>query len=314
MKIYEIKLKPTSFFITPIQGDTLFGCLCWQLHNIGADLDNLLNDYSSNPFMVVSSGFFLHEEGFIFPKPLCPDFYMFKANDNQTDYKANKKKKFFRIYKDEVIITNELPFEEELKDFAYNTQQAHNSINRMTGTTDSDGEFAPFYTPSIIYDTKGFVVVFAAIEERISKETLKEIFENLGKTGYGKKASSGYGHFEVISCEESSLWKNDFSDCNALYTLAPFVLSETEITNIKECFFQPITKYGKHGGDKALSEKPFKKPVIMADMASIISFKGGINTNKPYIGTAIEGTSYIDNKTVMQGYALCLPCKLEEAK
>ena len=79
MKIYEIKLKPTSFFITPLQGDTLFGCLCWQLVHKGENIDELLKDYSTNPFMVVSSGFFYMkevkdnhtEEKYIFPKPLC---------------------------------------------------------------------------------------------------------------------------------------------------------------------------------------------------------------------------------------------------
>lgn len=306
MKIYEIKIKPTSFFITPLQGDTLFGNLCWQLHNKGFDLDKLLEDYATNPFMVVSSGFFYEGGKYILPRPLCPDQYLFK----DADAKKNKDKKYFALSVEEKIDINNLPLDKEHNNFAINYLQGHNSISRIGG-----GNFAPYYTQSISYDTAGVVVIFVGIDEtRIEPEYIKQTFIDLGKIGYGKKASSGYGQFTLVSCQESLLWNNkDFSDCNALYILAPFIPSAREQEKIKEkdfCYFQPITKYGKHGNIHALGAKPFKKPVIMADTASVVPLGEQYDGNKPYIGTAIKN-SYID-KTVMQGYALCLPCKFNK--
>ena len=82
MNIYEAIIEPQSLFISPIQGDMLFGSLCWQLENMGHDLNVLLEDYETTPFMAVSSGFMcLPEDGkYIFPRPHCPSYFMNKGN------------------------------------------------------------------------------------------------------------------------------------------------------------------------------------------------------------------------------------------
>lgn len=314
MKIYEIRIKPQSFFISPIQGDMLFGCLCWQLHHIGQDLDSLLADYDTNPFMIVSSGIFYQNGRYILPKPLCPDFMLFK-NITVENRKQYQKKKFICLYEGETLDINDDLWEKALEKVDFCITQQHNSINRLTGSTGSgeSGEFAPFYTSARVYDSEGEIVVFVGVDEnRISEEILKTIFSNLGKVGYGKKASSGYGHFTIKNCAESSLWNHDFSSFTHLYALSPFVLAEEEQTRVQEnIYFQPITKYGKHGEIYAKGEKPFKKPVIMADMASIVGVDVGWNMKRPFIGRAIRGISYVDERTVVQGYTLCLPCKME---
>lgn len=310
MKIYEISLKAETPFITQINADTLFGCLCWQLNNAGIDLNSLIEIYDKEPFMVVSSGIYKNENNmYILPKPLCPNYIMFDIND--VNYKKNNKKKFFGLSSNTVININKIDFKENIKDyFSFDIQQ-HNTINRITNTTGKG--FDPFYNEVTFYENKGNIIVFVALDEtKLSIDNLQKAFENLGKTGYGKKASSGYGHFKVNSFNESILWKNDFSKCNYLYSLAPFILSEEEKINLNNIYFQPVTRYGKHGDILAKSENPFKKPVIVADTASLVSLKTKFDKNKPFIGKAIKDISYVDNKTVFQGYALCLPCILEE--
>lgn len=310
MKIYEIKLKPKTFFASSLQGDMLFGCLCWQLANAGYDLDKLLEDYSSSPFMVISSGFYYEKGRYLLPKPLCPDSLFLGRLPSPQEQKDLKKSLFICLYEDETLNISGDSIEEELtgeNSSVHSSLRQHNSISRITNTTGA-GEFSPFYRKSFIYKDTGFLCVFAAIdEEKVSKEILEKIFYNLGKTGFGKRASSGYGHFEVVSIKESPLW-DDLPSYPWLYALSPFVLSKEEQQNINRFYFQVITKYGKHGDIKAKSNKPFKKPIIMADTGSIISLKSSFNKEKPFIGSAVKNISYMDSKTVAQGYALCLPC------
>lgn len=308
MKIYEIKLRPHSAFISSIHGDTLFGSLCWQIHNLGLDLDNLLQNYAASPFMVVSSGFYYSKGSYFLPRPLCPSHLMF-ADEKIEERKKNNKKCFFRVNRGDGIDIAQLNFDTE-QSFSVMTKREHNSVSRLSGTTTNE-EFAPFQHRAVFYRDLAKIVVFAGIDEsRFSKEDLLKIFINQGRFGFGKRASVGYGHFTVESCEESHLWNRDFSDDNFLYALSPFVLSEQEQSQLKQIYFQPFTKYGKHGDIYAASKAPFKKPVIMADTASLVSLRAPFMKERPYIGQGLTDISYVDSKTVAQGYALCLPCKL----
>ena len=310
MKIYELKLKPHSAFISSIHGDTLFGSLCWQIHNLGLGLDNLLQNYTQTPFMVVSSGFYYAKGAYFLPRPLCPNYLMF-PNTKIEDKKKNNKKHFFQIHAGEDMDISRLNFD-TMQSFSCLTKREHNSVSRLTGTTANE-EFAPFQHRVVIYQDFAQIVVFVGIDEtRFSKDDLLKIFIQQGRLGFGKRASVGYGHFTVESCTESLLWKRDFSADNCLYALSPFVLSPDEQAQAKRVYFQPFTKYGKHGDVYAGSSAPFKKPVIMADTASIVAFDKPFSTEKPYIGQGLTGLSYVDNKTVAQGYALCLPCKLRD--
>lgn len=315
MNIYEAIIEPQSLFISPIQGDMLFGSLCWQLENMGHDLNVLLKDYETNPFMVVSSGFMcLPEDGkYIFPRPHCPSYFMNKGNLPES--KQNDKR-YFSLFFDETADIDNLEFEEYFRKAVVPAIKTHNAINRITGTTGGT-EFAPYYSHCFAYDKRYKIAVFIAVDEnRISMEALKTSFENIGLAGFGKKASAGYGHFSVKDIRKSQLWHKkdggfrDFSGCNALYALSPFVPTEQKISRSIGFFYQPLTKYGKHGDVLALGSNPFKKPVIMADSASVIAFKDGLAENF-IIGRSIKGLSYKDERTVMQGYAVCLPCKME---
>ncbi|MDR1696478.1 MAG: hypothetical protein LBR69_07655 [Endomicrobium sp.] len=312
MKIYEILIKPKSAFVSQLKGDMLFGALCCQIEN----LSDLLKDYYTNPFMVVSSAFYKKDKKYIFPSPACPNHLIFPKQSFE-DRRTNDEKKYFSYAEGNCLQINDLQFpdkKDEAKKEIYvcATNIAHNTINRLTQTT-GGGEFAPFSTESVFYSDETELVIFAAIDEpRFDKENLEAAFKNLGILGYGKKASSGYGHFEVESIEESPIFKQKFSGCNYLYALSPFIPSEKD--ELK--YFQPFTRYGKHGGELAVSKKPFKRPVIFADEAALLVIPEICNwesaVSQFIIGKAIKGVSDILPDTVVQGYSLCLPCRLEE--
>ena len=82
MKTYEITIKPLSGFGTPLKGDTIFGHICWQAaYNeilFGCSIETLLADYSTNPFLIVSSAYPISYEG-------TKSIYMLKRPDLPLD-------------------------------------------------------------------------------------------------------------------------------------------------------------------------------------------------------------------------------------
>ena len=67
MKTFLITIKPISGFGTSLKGDTIFGHICWQAAYdkalFGKSLGSLLSDYSSNPFVVISSAYLKLSDG-----------------------------------------------------------------------------------------------------------------------------------------------------------------------------------------------------------------------------------------------------------
>jgi CRISPR-associated protein Csm4 len=306
MKIYEIEIKTKSAFITPLQGDTLFGAICCQID--AEKRDALLSGYKTNPYIIVSSLFFKDKSGaYIFKKPSCPGYILF-PNQTVENRKENDKKKYFKYDGKGIIELDKLNWyggkDENLK---IESSLQHNTINRNTYTT-GEGEFAPYSMEGFFYNKDIKTFIFAAIDEEcFSIDELKEALKKVGAFGFGKRASIGYGQFDVIDRKETKIFETLSGDF--AYSLSPFVLSDSEKAAICEdnLYFTPFIRYGKHGGQLAKSAKPFKKPIIMADEGALLKMQFN---NRHYLGSAICDVSEIDPKTVAQGYALFLKVQM----
>lgn len=96
--------------------------------------------------------------------------------------------------------------------------QPHNSINRLTGTT---GEgFAP-YTMRQIGFAPGLILDVHAVFDpaRLGQEELRNLFADMGMTGFGRDASIGLGKFAVEDNTPTKLAGP--ANANAYLTLAP---------------------------------------------------------------------------------------------
>jgi CRISPR-associated protein Csm4 len=98
LKTYEITIKPTSGFGTPLKGDTLFGHICWQAaYNeglFGMSLNKLLADYTANPFMVVSSAYPKLNNSYALKRPDMPLDKLFNFGGDNTADIIKKRKEF----------------------------------------------------------------------------------------------------------------------------------------------------------------------------------------------------------------------------
>lgn len=300
MKMYCITIKPQSAFGTPLVGDTLFGQLCWNIANhFGQEkLTQLLADYQTDPFLVLSDAF---PHGYL-PLPTIPSSFWEKGEEQ--DRKKLKKKQW--IAKSE--ITNPMKqwqqkalAEKEVMNKA-TQDQMHNTINRQTNTT-GEGQFAPFVNTQIWYADKTELDIYCVLDEQ--KFTLTEFeqrLEQLGKLGFGRDASTGLGRFEIVKIIAENY--PAVNDANAYLTLANTAPQGLDL-NKDHSYYQITTRFGRHGDISALTENPFKKPIILAKAGAV--FTPNQWQPKLFLGNGLVNVSHQQPNAVHQGYAPVLP-------
>lgn len=339
MKTYKITINPLTGFGTPLKGDTLFGHICWQIYYnedlLGKSLSQLLSDYSTNPFIVVTSAYPEINNIIFLKRPDIPLYMLFDfSNIEKTEViskrKEIKKKRWMAFnttskiesLKSQQYFSDEEIFEKIksslLKEKRLRTQrvtsmsiikeftQPRNTINRLTGTTGED-QFAPYSVDQISYFPGISLCVFAALRDDINIESIVKILQIIGYTGFGKDASTGLGRFEVKKYEEFDIKVFGSDNPNACYTLSPCVPEKNLFSKV---FFSPFVRFGRHGDILAKSGKPFKNPVIMADEGAVFIADKATLFEKSYIGSAVANVSKAEPKAVTQGYSLYIPIKI----
>ncbi len=340
MKIYKITITPLSGFGTPLKGDTLFGHICWQIYYnekiLGKILHKLLEDYTTNPFIVVSSAYPELDDTFFLKRPDMPieDIFDISYKGKKElikERKELKKKRWMEVrdkskissfksqnyLKEKEIIEmifqnlfkekNRESMKKDISTIVKKFTQPHVTINRITGTTGED-QFAPFSVEQVVYLPGISLCIFIALREDISIDGVVKALDLIGQTGFGKDASTGLGRFAVKEYKEFDLKAIGSDNPNACYTLAPCV---PEKNAFSKAFFSPFTRFGRHGDILAKTGKPFKNPVIMADEGAVFVVNNSDVFKKPYIGAAITNLSKAEPNTVSQGYTLYIPVKVE---
>ncbi len=312
MNRYRITLELKSAFGTPLKGDTLFGQLCWTILNrYGEDrLQELLTDYSAQPFAVCSDGF----PNSYLPRPSLPVSYFDIPGDE--DRKVVKKKRWIHLGELFKSISKWLVNAKPGSDLTGDDnqrEQPHNSINRLTGTT-GENMFAPYSQSQIWYPSNAKFDIYLLLDEaRLPLSDAKTLFTDIGTFGYGRDASIGLGKFEHIDWTE---WNFSVPEAaNACLTLAPCAPQGLGL-NGKNSYYNVFTRFGRHGDVGVHGQHgPFKAPVLLADTAAVFS---PMPVGQNYIGQGLGGIEQPLSKTipttVHQGYAPYVPVHLPAQK
>ena len=276
MKLYKITISPKSAFVTSLKGDTIFGQLCWMIAYKNKNrLKELLNQ--NTPFMIVSDGFV---SGYL-PKPKMPMRFL---GEKLKDKKINRKKNYL-LFDD--LLNGEYQKAIDLE--MQNLEIVRNSLNYQTFKTDEN--FTPYTKKEINYPKMD--IYFLTI---LSKNELLEIVEMLSHFGYGADTTIGKGKFEIIDIKEINITqKSDY-----YMALSPF-----SVEGISEVYYDTFIRFGKSGYDK--NKNPFKKPIILADTASVVKS----NKEIKYIGKVIKNISTYKD-IIHQGYAITIPIKVKQ--
>lgn len=336
MKVYEICLRPASDFSTPLMGDTMFGHICWQMAHdpsLLGDINQLLADYITDPFCVVSDPImkFSNSEGdteYIMPKPFCPVanrssdlLSSFDEREKEYDERKKSKKAAWMLISTKkklttVSLVELLDLNALRKKYGFTNEwvpiipyrQTHNSIDRYTGTTGTESQFAPYSLNLLSYNPDISFSIFIGIKNSIDKKAIKTALERIGNFGYGADATTGKGRFQILSdMNEIDLDDLGTNDANALYTLSAMIPEKNLYKNI---YFEPFIRFGRHGSTRANSDFPFKQPVLKASAGAVVIPNNFALSTKPYIGRAVTDLSKFKD-TVEQGYSLVIPMKVE---
>lgn len=329
MQTLKFNLSVQSYFATPLHGDTLFGQLCWAvLRSFGEQrLQSLLQNYADAPFAVVSDAF---PAGYL-PRPQVPQALLAVGEMDPQKRKAFKRKQWIPVAAAgapvsewmaqaktdaELLKQAQLAVKPTTSSRRQETdteqsecvtgalwtasQQMHNSINRMTGTTGEAG-FAP-YGVQTWWSAEGLSwdVYVTLDEQQLSADELHELMVQIGAFGYGKDASIGAGKFDVNVMELANLPHH--AQANAVLTLAASAPQGLALKP-EGCFYQPFTRYGRHG-DWAVLVNPYKTPVLLAKAAAVLMPQQ--MDDKQYIGQGLGGNGELSrtiSSTVHQGYA-----------
>jgi CRISPR-associated protein Csm4 len=140
------------------------------------------------------------------------------------------------------------------------------------------------YNPKFTRNDVSFVVLVKILDENTFDEfDCQNILKDTFTIGFGKKKSSGYGQFEVFNFDE-------FKGINEPLETTSFIVLGNYLPS-KEDKVIPIgydinTKYGKFGEAFALSENPFKNPIVFLISGSCFQT---VNINKrEYYGRVSE--------------------------
>jgi CRISPR-associated protein Csm4 len=290
MKLYKTTITPLSNFATSLKGDTLFGQMCWAIrYTFGNErLETLLSNYDSSPFLVVSDGFVSD----YLPKPSLPHMLLGEDSD---DKKTNRKKIWLTLQDLQTGNFINAKTDDEVKNNLKTVSTVKNSLNYKTFTTDDSGTFAPYSENESFISPKD---IYFLVSDNFTLAELDSSLQTLSKMGFGKNASIGKGFFTFSDFQEVNI----YLESTTLMTLSP---SSIEKLHLKDCHYEPFTRFGKHGANLA-NTNPFKKPLLLANTGAVVVFEE--NYPKPYIGKAIKGHSTHKN-TVHQGYAIVVPIK-----
>ena len=310
MQTYRLTLQPVTAFGTPLAGDTLFGQLCWALrHRLGNDrLNELLMGYTQGqPFAVISDAF---PQGFL-PLPSLPSSFL---QDSVVDRKTLKKKRWIAIeetgaplaaWQSRALSDSEAAQRITPENGPLHSEhaQAHNSINRRTGTT-GEGQFAPYTQPQTWFAPGlAFDVYLVIDEQRLTLADLLAALGDIGDTGYGRDASIGLGKFRLSGDAQPEPLASGRSPepANAWLTLGPCAPQGLGFCK-ERSHYQPLTRFGRHGDIAVHTGNPFKRPILMTRSGSVF-WPETPASDCHFIGQGIGGVSASHPETVAQGYA-----------
>lgn len=309
-----LDIIPLSPFATEPVSDTFFGQICYMLYMQGYDIDDILKDYDSDPFLVVSDFFPM---GYIsaqqMPAKPSEEINVYELAARKTLKKKNKLKLESLISGGSLTIEKNGLIKETVdlsesgenwRVIQYDVVRAH--LNRITGTT-LDEEFAPYSNVENNYTAKNghfYFKIYLYIKAGFDENIILSAINAIGETGYGSKTSIGRGLFKAVRNDDVLLNTNNK---NGMLFLSNTIIYGID-RYVDKIYYSPVTRFGKHG---ALTNNgnPFKTPFVMASSGALASGVEQICFQRQYVGQAVKGISY-NNGTVAQGYGLYLPLNI----
>ncbi len=258
-ELVRISIRPLGGWITPWQADSLMGALAvaWvRSHGPETLRRDFLDPWLAHePPFVISNAF----PGDSLPAPASLALPMWDwPRENFKDVKNRRwlsPSGFREIQRGKRPTLEDAP-EVDIR----NHVRMRNSISRDTNTTSGEGgELFPVPYSELSLPNASMTLYARATSAGL--DILTSALELLGLTGYGARASTGHGGFEMEGSPTPSPELDDVSDASGFVSLSTFQPSPTDPV---EGYWRSFVKYGKLAPefhDAAI----FKRPQVMLE-------------------------------------------------
>lgn len=320
MTSYKIFWESISPYSTELQSDTIFGHFAWAIQYLKgtALLNEFIAELRQKPALVLSSAF----PAGMLPLPALPLPPNLKDRFPEWDQYRKRLKSIAFISRDvltkanysfdwEAFFTHVIAALPTQEDSALQSQPDkptpdlvfHNSIDRLSGTTSAGG--GNLYAAETTFAPAGYKQesYLTLDSQSIAHADLEDILQYISDTGFGKDKSTGKGRF-AITYDQFEFPSAE--TCHAWLNLSNMVPAATDTTL---AYYHGFTKFGKLGGNFAVTETPYKYPVFIMKPGSV--FLG----NKP-IGTVLTDVHPMSAELgiIQNLYSYAIPFRQQEVK
>ncbi len=311
MVLYRAVIQPVMSFASPLQGDTLFGAFCWSYRYCYGEeeLTKLLGAVKTGTQQVVFSNAF--PEGTL-PLPLgirdtAADFEWIEAKEERKRAYENHKK-----LKSAKYVTREWFRKIQKGDYAgfsaglcdervIERSVVHNMVSRQEGIVRKIEEGGSLYEGDEFFPEKGCrydVYILSSLPE----DQLRTVSDMMFLLGIGKDKSTGKGAFEVEGWYE----ERELLTCgrsNGFVALSNFIPAQSDPT---EGRYKTLVKYGKLDREYAMSEIPFKKPMIFLQAGAVFMDQ----QVKLHYGRCVSGISAVEG-VITNAQTIAVPLQIK---
>lgn len=223
------------------------------------------------------------------------------------DYKKSKKVKFITLSQlNSFLNAQNINMIPETIDYPKIVDSLRTSVKIDRSTFSSEEGKLYTYNP-IYFDEKTNLCIFIKIidEDKFKEYDCENLLKEIFNIGYGRKKSSGYGHFRFINY---SLFDgfNEPESSDGFISLSNYIPDSSD--NVYNYYYDFTTKFGKLGEDFSMGDNPFKFPIILLTEGSIFYTK----ENKEFYGRLTNpGDLHNDKRIVQNGFAFSLKLKIK---
>ena len=276
--LVRLRLRPAGVWTTPWQADSLLGALAvaWaRSHGAEALRRDLVDPWLAHePPFVISDAF----PGDSLPAPASLALPMWEWPREK--FKEVKNLRWLSLAGFRTLQLGMRPMlEDDPGVDIRNHVRMRNSISRDTNTASGEGgELFPVSYSDLSLPGAGLTLYARATTAGL--DVLTGALELLGRTGFGARASTGHGGFEVEGDPEPSPELEDIPDPDGFVSLSTFQPSSTDPV---EGYWRSFVKYGKLAPefhDAAV----FKRPQVMLEPGACFRTGG---PPRPFYGGAI---------------------------
>ncbi len=298
---FRVTIELRSPLGTPLQSDTLFGHLAWQVRYAEGEegVRRFLEEFAEWPPFVFSDGF----PAGLLPRPLLS--VPAPAGDTREEYaeaRRRRKARFVPVEDFLGLLRGERPPGEPVSEPWRTVRVPHAPINRRTGTV---GSAPGFYHARGRVPERGAEVHLYLRTLPDWKERVLGLLAALAAVGYGRRKSSGWGEFRVKDCRR---WEGfaPAGRTDGFVSLSSYAPAGGDPTDGR---WRLRLKHGKLG-ENAGQGRPFKKPLIQFEPGAVFRCPGPV---RPVYGRLIAGIAPGMPRVVQCGLTLAAPCRWEPA-